>query len=84
MVSTSSLKNLEKTERFYLYSFRTFVIDFEVTAKPFSRMLPLSKTWFEQSLTLCLTFSENAFSFVTQKFAKKCKVLFQKTQNIYF
>ena len=33
---------------------------------------------------LCLAFLENGFNFVSEKFAKKCKMHFSNAQNIRF
>lgn len=33
---------------------------------------------------LCLTFPENGFNFITQKFEKKCKMTLSNAQNVGF
>ena len=50
---------------------RTFVFDLRVMSKPFSEKLPATIIEFKSSRRLILTFPENGFNFLTQKFAKK-------------
>ena len=47
-------------------------------------MLPMTNFGFKQSSMLCLTFPENSFNFVTQKFAKRSKSPFPNAHNIPF
>ena len=47
MVSISSLKNLRKTEKCLFQTLRTFVFEFKVASKPFSKKLPMTKFWFK-------------------------------------
>ena len=66
MVSTSSLKNLQKIENFPFQTLGTFAFDLKVGSKPFSKKVPMTNfecKWF------CLAFSEDGFNFVTQKVA---------------
>ena len=84
MVSTSPPNNLQKTEKFSLQTFRTFVFELKVLSKPFSKKLPMTKFYFKQFLMFCLTFPEKSFNFVTQKFAKNWKIPFSDAQNICF
>ena len=60
-VSTSSHKNLQKTEKYSFQTLRTFVFELKVASKPFSKKTN--------------SFPENDFSFVNQKFAKNRKLL---------
>ena len=83
-VSTSSLKTSQKTEKCPFQTLRTFTFELKVASKPFSKKLPITKFWFKQFLMFCLTFSENGFNLVTQKFVKNRKMLFSNAQNIRF
>ena len=71
MVLTLSLKNLQRTEKCPFQMLKTFVFELKVASKSFSKKLLVTKLWFKQFWTPCLTFPENGFNFVTQKFAKK-------------
>ena len=84
MISTSSLKNLQKTEKCSIQTLTTFVFEPKVTSKPFSKKLPVNEFWFKEIWTLCLTFPEKDFNFVTQKYTKTWKMLFSNAQNIHF
>ena len=46
-VSTSSLKSLQKTEKYAFEMLRTFVFELKVPSKPFSKKLPMIKFWFK-------------------------------------
>ena len=46
IVSTSSLKNLQKIEKCSFHTLRTFVFELEVTSKPFSKKITITKFWF--------------------------------------
>ena len=59
--STSSHKNLQKTEKYSFQTLRTFVFELKVASKPFSKKTN--------------SFPENDFNFVNQKFAKNRKLL---------
>ena len=72
-VSTSLLKNLQKTEKCSFQTRRTFAFELKVVSKPFSKKRPMTKFWFKYFWTLCIIFPENGFNFITQKFAKKLK-----------
>ena len=63
----------KKTEKCPFQTLRTFVFALKVASKPFSKKLHMTTFLFKLFWTLCLTFPENAFEFVTQKFAKKLK-----------
>ena len=69
MVSNSSPKTLEKTEKVPFQTLTTLLFELKVVSKPFSKKLPLIKLWFKQFKTLRLTFPENSFNFVTQNVA---------------
>ena len=84
MVSTLSLKNLQRFEKCTLQRLRTFVFELQVASKPFSKKLPMAKFWFKAFWMLCLTFPENGFNFVTQKFVKNWKMPFSNAHNIRF
>ena len=84
MVSTSLLKNVQKTEKCSFQRVRTFIFELKVASRPFSKKVIMAKFWFEYILTLCLSFPENGFNFVNQKSAKNWKMLFSNTQNIRF
>ena len=55
----------KKLKKYHFQRFRTFVFDLKVASKSFSKMLLIPKFWFEQFLTLFLTFPENGFNFDT-------------------
>ena len=84
MVSTLSLKNLQKTENFPFQMLRIFVFQLKAASKLFSKKLPKANFEFKWSWRHCLAFPENGFNFVTQKFAKNWKMPFSNAQNIRF
>ena len=43
MVTASSLKNLQKTEKYLFHTLRTFVFQLKVASKPFSKKLYMTK-----------------------------------------
>ena len=47
MVSTSLLKNLQKTEKCPFQALKTFVLELTVASKPFSKKLPVTQYWFD-------------------------------------
>ena len=71
MVSTSSLKNLQKTRKCPFQTLTKLAFEAKIRSKSFSNKLPTPKFGFKQSWTFCFTFPENGFHFVTQQFAKK-------------
>ena len=73
-VSTSPLKNFQITEKYPFETLTTFVFELSVISKPFYVKLPMTKFWFRKSLMLCLTFPENGYNFLTQKFSKNWKM----------
>ena len=81
MVRTSSLKNLQKCEKWPFQTLRTFIFEVKVASKKFSKKFPMARFWFKQLWTLCLAFPENGFTFITQKFAKNWKMPFSSAQN---
>ena len=70
MVSPSSPKTLEKTEKGPFQTLTTFLFELKVASKPFSEKVLLIKVPFKQFKTLRLIFPENSFNFVTQNVAK--------------
>ena len=84
MISISSLKNLQKTGKCSFQMLTKFAFELKVARKPFSKKVPMTKFWFKYFRTLSLTFPENGFKFVTQKFAKIWKIPLSNTQNIRF
>ena len=83
MVSTSSLKNLQKTEKRPFQTLKTFVFELEVASKWFSKKLPVTKFRFKMFWTFCLTFPENGFNFLTAKISKRLKNdQFKRSQNL--
>ena len=83
-ISISSLKNLQKTEKYYFQRFRIFVLTKKFASKPFSKKLHMTKFWFKKFLMFCLAFPINAFNFLTQNFTKKRKIPITKVQSICF
>ena len=81
MVSTSSLKNLQKHWNSF-ETLRTFVLELKLASKPFSNKLPMTKFWLKYFWTLYHISPENGFNFVGQEFAKIWKMPFSKAQNI--
>ena len=71
-VLTSSFKNLQKTEKYTFQTLRTFIFEFQIAWESLSKRLPMINFWFKYFSTLCLTFPENGFEFVTQKFGNHC------------
>ena len=63
MVSTLSLKNLEKTEKFYFQRFITFFCYFKVPSKSFFKILPMTKFGF--------IWSYEGFASLSKRMAKK-------------
>ena len=84
VVSTSSLKYLQKTGKCSFQTPTIFVFGIKVAPKPLSKKVLMPKFWFKKILTLCLTFPENGFNLITQKFEEKWKMLFSNAQNIRF
>ena len=92
MVSTSLLKNLQKTEKrsfqtlktFLFELEKTFLFELEVAPKSFSKKLPTTKFRFKTFWMLCLTYPENSFNSATQKLAKNWKMLYWNAHNIHF
>ena len=82
-VSTSSLKNMQKTEKWPFRTLRAFVGKLKVASKAFSKKLSMTKFWFNQVIMFCLPFPENGFNFLNQKYAKNWKV-FSNAQKIRF
>ena len=86
MVSTLSIKNLQKPKKNICY-FQTptiFVLELKESWKPFSNKVPMTKFSFTQFLMFCITFPENGFNFVAQKLQKNWKFPFSNVQNIHF
>ena len=63
----------KKTEKSSFQTVRTFVFELKTASKHFSKKLPTTKFWIKQIWTLCLSFPEYGFNFVSQKHAKKLK-----------
>ena len=82
MVSTSSLKNLQKTKKCSFQMLPTFTFELKIALKPFYEKVLMYKFWFKKILTLCFTFPENGFKFVTQKLIKNWKMHISNAQNI--
>ena len=76
-VSTSSLKNLQKTEKCSFQTRRTFAFELEVASKPFSKMLPLNN-----DLESFLSLSWNTIWTSSLKNLQKWKMLIWNAQNI--
>ena len=70
MVSTSSIKNFQETKKCYFQTPVILVIELKESSNPFSKKLPMTIFWFKQFLMFCLTFPQNDFNFVDQKFQK--------------
>ena len=83
-VSRLSPKKSQKNWKMPISRFRTFVFQINVASKPFSKKLATIKFSLKQFSTLSLTFPENGFNFVTQKFAKNWKVSFSKFRTFVF
>ena len=81
-LSTSLLKNLQKTGKCYFQTLTTFVFEPKVARHCSSKKLPFSKFSFKKSWTLRLTFPENNFNLVNQNFGKNWKMRFSNTHNI--
>ena len=77
MVTTLSLKNFQITDKGSFQTLTIFAFELKVAWKPFYKKLPMTKLWSKTCSTLCLTFPENGFNFVSQKFAKNWKETFQ-------
>ena len=71
-VLSSWFKNLQKTEKCPFQILRTFIFELQIAWELLSKRLPMINFWFKHFSTLCLTFPENDFNFVTQKFEKNC------------
>ena len=83
-VLTSSLKNMQKSEKCPFQRLIKFVFEIKVASKPFPKKLAMTKFWFKQFLILFLTFPENGFYFVTQKLQKTKNFLFQMLKIFVF
>ena len=84
IVSTLSLKSLQKTEKCSFQTITTLVFELKIASKPFSTNIPMTKLWFKWLWMLCLTFPKGGFNFFNEKFAKKQKMLFSSTHNTRF
>ena len=84
LVSTSSLKSLQITEKCYFQTITTLVFELKIASKPFSTNIPMTKLWFKWLWMLCLTFPKSGFNFFNEKFAKNRKILFSSTHNTHF
>ena len=82
MVSTSSLRNLQKLQKGSFQMLRTFVFELKVASRTSSKKLPMSKLEFKHSWMLCRTFRESCFNFDTEKLAKIWKILISTAHNI--
>ena len=61
----SPLKNSHKNEKCSFQRLRTYVFEFKVAWKLFSKTVRMTKFWFKQFLMFCLTFPQNGFNFDT-------------------
>ena len=77
-------KICKKTKTCPFQTLRIFVFELKVISKPFSKKLPITKFWFKKFSMFCLTFPENGFNFVTQKFAKNWKMPFSNALLLHF
>ena len=84
MVSTSSLKNLQKTEKCTFQKLRTIAFEVKVASKPFSKKFTMAKIWFKKYSTLSLTFPEIVSTSSLKILQKTWKMLFSNVQNIRF
>ena len=84
IASISSIKNLQKIEKCYFQTLRKFVFQLNVATKSFSMKLLMTIFWFKQFMKFCLTFLENGFNFVTQKFKKTENFPFQILRTLVF
>ena len=82
-VSFSSLKNLQKSEKFPFQMLKTFFSELKVASKPFSKKLLMTKFWFKHFLMSCLTFPESGINFVTRKL-QKTEIFFQILRTFVF
>ena len=82
-VSFSSLKNLQKSEKFPFQMLKTFFSELKVASKPFSKKLLMTKFWFKNFLMSCLTFPESGINFVTRKL-QKTEIFFQILRTFVF
>ena len=71
----------KKPENFSFQMLKTFVFDFNVTSKSFSKMLPATRFWFKQFWAFCLMFREDGCN---SKIFKSWKMLFSNAPNIRF
>ena len=76
MVSTLSLKNLQKFWKCPFQRLRTFGF-YRVASKPFPEMLTMTNFGFKDFWKLCLAFIVSGFNFMAQKCGKK-------TENFLF
>ena len=84
IVSTSSLKNLQKTAKCTFQKLRTCGF-YRVASKPFSEMLTMTNFGFKDFWTLCLALTVSGFNFVPQKFTKKVKnIKFESSKQLFF
>ena len=79
MVSTSSLKNLQKTEKCPFQTLRILIFKLKAASKPFYKKLPITKFW-----TLCLNSPQNGFNFANQKLQKTEDLPFQTLGTFVF
>ena len=83
-VLISSLKNLHKKEKHHFQTVTVSAFHFKVASKPLLKMVPLAKFKFNPIWTLCHTFLENDFNFVTQIIAKNWNRLYSNTGHFDF
>ena len=77
-------KNFQKTEKWPVQTLTKSTFELKVASKPFAKKIPITKLRLKYFWTLCVTFPQNGFNFVTQKLAKNWKILFLKRSQHSF
>ena len=84
MVSTLSIKNLQKTKRYHFQTPILLAFELEQASKPFCKKVPMTRFWCKLFLMFCLTLLKNGFNFVIQKLQKTKNSPFQMFRTFVF
>ena len=83
MVSTSSLKKLQQTEKIVFKCSENLFLSSSYLQNIFLKA-SYYQISFKKFSPVCLTLAENGFNFVTQKLAKNWRILFSNAHKIHF
>ena len=83
MISTSSIKNLQKTKKCYFQTSTILVLELKEASKQFSKKVPMTKFWFKQCFMFCLNTPKKGFNFVTQNLPKTVNLLSKCSEHSF-